>query len=97
MGSTTSSLEMYLNHQVRTHVPNGKSSRSSTSSPPQHGLPQTVSSVDNQLKSAGLAVDLNDKGKLDSHLSASFFTCNLHNSFTQLVTRIDEKIMTQNR
>ncbi|KAF5452773.1 hypothetical protein F2P56_027740 [Juglans regia] len=66
MGSTNSSLEMYLNHQVRTHAPNGKSSRSSTSSPPQHGLPQTlVSSVDNQLKSAGLAVDLNDKDVQD--------------------------------
>ncbi|XP_059448702.1 protein TIFY 4B-like isoform X2 [Corylus avellana] len=61
-GLITSSLETYLNHQVRTHTPNGKSSRSNTSSPPQHGLPQAMSSsVDNQLKSAGLAVDLNDK------------------------------------
>ncbi|XP_062169168.1 protein TIFY 4A-like isoform X2 [Alnus glutinosa] len=61
MGSMTG-LETYLNHQVRTHTPNGKSSRSNTSSPPQHGLPQALSSsVDNQLKSAALAVDLNDK------------------------------------
>jgi len=56
------SLETYLNHQVRTQTPNGISSRSNTSSPPQHGLRQALSSsVDNQLKSAGLAVDLNDK------------------------------------
>ncbi|KAF5466077.1 hypothetical protein F2P56_016034 [Juglans regia] len=58
--SVTSSLEMVLNHQVRTHASNGKSGQSGTRSPPQHGTLQ-VSSVNNQLKSAGLAVDLNDK------------------------------------
>lgn len=61
-GLPSSSLEMYLNHQVRTNTPNGNSSRSSTSSPPQHGLPPALSnSSNNQPKSAGLAVDLNDK------------------------------------
>ncbi|XP_041008283.1 protein TIFY 4B-like isoform X2 [Juglans microcarpa x Juglans regia] len=60
--STTSSLEMALNHHVRTHASNGKSGQSGTRSPPQHGpLQVLVSSVNNQLKSAGLAVDLNDK------------------------------------
>ena len=64
-GLPSSSLEMYLNHQVRTNTANGNSSRSSTSSPPQHGLPPALSnSSNNQPKSAGLAVDLNDKGKL---------------------------------
>nr|POE50562.1 protein tify 4a [Quercus suber] len=61
-GLPSSSLEMYLNPQARTNTPNGNSSRSSTGSPPQHGLPPALSnSSNNQPKSAGLAVDLNDK------------------------------------
>lgn len=93
MGVMTS-LETYLNHQVRTQTPNGISSRSNTSSPPQHGLPQALSSsVDNQLKSAGLAVDLNDKGKLHSSFSACFMTCNRHNLFTELLELMNQKIM----
>lgn len=84
-------LETYLNHQVRTHTPNGKSSRSNTSSPPQHGLPQALSSsVDNQLKNAGLAVDLNDKGKLHISFSACMMTCNRHNLFTELLELINK-------
>ncbi|KAG2728173.1 hypothetical protein I3760_01G192800 [Carya illinoinensis] len=67
--STTSSLEMVLNYQVRTHASNGKSGQSGTRSPPQHGpLQVLVSSVNNQLKSAGIAIDLNDKDGPDSRL-----------------------------
>ncbi|XWS13711.1 hypothetical protein CRYUN_Cryun36dG0061400 [Craigia yunnanensis] len=62
VGQTSSSLEMYLNHQVRTHNSNGQSSRSSPSSPPQSGLPHSFcSSADNQAKLVNLSVDLNDE------------------------------------
>ncbi|XP_021290190.1 protein TIFY 4B-like isoform X3 [Herrania umbratica] len=61
-GQASSSLEMYLNHQIRTHNSNGQSSRSSTSSPPQSGLPHAFcSSADNQAKLVNLSVDLNDE------------------------------------
>ncbi|XVF38286.1 hypothetical protein REPUB_Repub20aG0087700 [Reevesia pubescens] len=61
-GQTSSSLEMYLNQQLRTHKSNGQSSRSSTNSPPQSGLPhEFCSSADNQAKLANLSVDLNDE------------------------------------
>ncbi|KAH0994065.1 hypothetical protein GBA52_005548 [Prunus armeniaca] len=58
---SSSSLEVFLNHQLRTHTSNGNSSQSGTSSPPQPGLLQTA---DNQPKSLCLPVDLNDKGGL---------------------------------
>lgn len=78
--STTSSLEMVLNYQVKTHASNGKSGQSGTRSPPQHGpLQVLVSSVNNQLKSAGIAIDLNDKGKLNGSFSAFFMTCYMFN------------------
>ncbi|KAF3456937.1 hypothetical protein FNV43_RR01591 [Rhamnella rubrinervis] len=55
------SLEVYLNHQVKTHTSNGNSSRSSTSSPPQPGLPQALcSTADNQPRIACIPVDLNE-------------------------------------
>ncbi|OMO85586.1 Tify [Corchorus olitorius] len=61
-GQTSSGLEMYLNHQIRNHNSNGQSSRSSTGSPPQSGLPNAFcSSADNQGKPANLSVDLNDE------------------------------------
>ncbi|XVF66618.1 hypothetical protein PTKIN_Ptkin10aG0051400 [Pterospermum kingtungense] len=61
-GQISSTLEMYLNQQIRTHNSNGQSSRSSTSSPPQSGLPHAFcSSSDNQAKLANLSVDLNDE------------------------------------
>ncbi|CAJ1977161.1 unnamed protein product [Sphenostylis stenocarpa] len=60
-GITSSNFEMYLNLPVRVPAPNGNSSRSSTSSPPQPRLPLVSSgSADNQLKVA-LPIDLNDK------------------------------------
>ncbi|XP_010259139.1 PREDICTED: protein TIFY 4B-like isoform X2 [Nelumbo nucifera] len=62
IGGSSSSLEMYLNHQVRSQTPNGQSSRSDTSSPPQPRLPQTptqCSPVENQAQNVGLSVDLN--------------------------------------
>ncbi|XWS39270.1 hypothetical protein CRYUN_Cryun18bG0036700 [Craigia yunnanensis] len=61
-GQNSSSLEMYLNHQIRIPNSNGQSSRSSTSSPPQSGLPHAFcSSSNNQAKLANLSVDLNDE------------------------------------
>lgn len=78
--SMTSSLEMVLDHQVSTHASNGKSSLRSTRSPPQHvPLQALVCSVDNQLKRAGLAVDLNDKGKLNGSFSTSLMICYIFN------------------
>ncbi|KAK7280075.1 hypothetical protein RJT34_25137 [Clitoria ternatea] len=60
-GITSSNFEMYLNLPVKVHAPNGNSSRSSTSSPPQPRLPLVSSgSADNQLK-VSLPIDLNDK------------------------------------
>ncbi|KAJ0035367.1 hypothetical protein Pint_24745 [Pistacia integerrima] len=65
-GPTPSNLEMYLNHQVRTQASNGQPSHSNTSSPPQPGLPNTLSSsADNQAKVATLSVDLNNEGSLE--------------------------------
>ncbi|XP_062108296.1 protein TIFY 4B-like [Humulus lupulus] len=64
--TNSSSLEVYLNHQVRTHISNGNSSRSSTSSPTQPGLSQALcSTMDNQPKITCLPVDLNEKHNLD--------------------------------
>ncbi|KAK9287718.1 hypothetical protein L1049_016157 [Liquidambar formosana] len=63
IGPPSSSLEIYLNHQMRTQTLNGQSSRSSTSSPPQPGLPHILcSSSDSQAKNASFSVDLNNKG-----------------------------------
>ncbi|KAF4352869.1 hypothetical protein F8388_002059 [Cannabis sativa] len=63
--SNSSSLEVYLNHQVKTHMSNGNSSRSSTSSPTQPGFPQALcSTMDNQSKITCLPVDLNENRKL---------------------------------
>ncbi|XP_048428210.1 protein TIFY 4B isoform X2 [Pyrus x bretschneideri] len=60
IGSNTS-LEVYLNRQLRTHTSNGNSSQYGTSSPPQPGLLQTA---ENQPKFRCLPVDLNEKGCL---------------------------------
>ncbi|KAI4345687.1 hypothetical protein L6164_012787 [Bauhinia variegata] len=58
---TSPNLEMYLTDQMKAHTPNGNSSRSSTSSPPQPRLTQVSGgSSDNQLKIA-LPLDLNNK------------------------------------
>ncbi|XP_020534154.1 protein TIFY 4B isoform X2 [Jatropha curcas] len=58
---STSNLEAYLNHHVRTHTSNGQSTRSSTSSPPQPGFPHTLcGSADDQPKIASFSVDLNE-------------------------------------
>ncbi|KAM5552819.1 hypothetical protein ABKV19_025169 [Rosa sericea] len=62
MGST-SSLEVYLNHQLRRHTSNGNSSRSSTSSPPQQ--PGLLQAADNQPKIRCLPVDLNENDILE--------------------------------
>ncbi|GLT99556.1 hypothetical protein SLE2022_169900 [Rubroshorea leprosula] len=60
-GQTTSTLGIYLNHQVRMLNSNGQSSRSSTSSPPQPGLPRTFCTSEDQSKVANLSVNLNDE------------------------------------
>ncbi|KAL5542022.1 hypothetical protein UlMin_009732 [Ulmus minor] len=66
VGIAPSSLEVYLNQQVKTHISNGNSSRSSTSSPTQPGPPQAPCSVvDNQPKIACLPVDLNEKYNME--------------------------------
>ncbi|XP_058001091.1 protein TIFY 4B isoform X2 [Hevea brasiliensis] len=60
-GPTSSSLEVYLNHHVKMQYANGQSTRSSTSSPPQPGVPPTLcSSAEDQSKIAGFSVDLNE-------------------------------------
>ncbi|RVW55834.1 Protein TIFY 4A [Vitis vinifera] len=65
IGLPSGSLEMYVNHQARTQPSNGQSSRSGTSSPPQHGLSHTLcSSADNHTKNFTPFVDLNSK---DAH------------------------------
>ncbi|GMN46772.1 hypothetical protein TIFTF001_015946 [Ficus carica] len=65
-GFNSSSLEAYFNHPVKTHISNGNSSQSCTSSPTQPGLSQTLcSTVDNQPKIPCLPVDLNEKHNLD--------------------------------
>ncbi|KAL4386252.1 hypothetical protein GQ457_09G019910 [Hibiscus cannabinus] len=61
-GQTSSSLEMYLGHQIGTHYTNGQSSRSGTSSPPQSSVPHAFcSSADTQAKLVNLSVNLNDE------------------------------------
>lgn len=67
-GSSSSSLEMYINQQVRTQSSNGQLSRSGTSSPTQPKPPHTptrCSSVENLPKNLCLSVDLNDDGPED--------------------------------
>ncbi|XP_044499697.1 protein TIFY 4A-like isoform X2 [Mangifera indica] len=65
-GPTPPNIEMYLKHPVGTHASNGHSSHGDTSSPPQPGLPNTLSSsADNQARVATLNVDLNNEGSLD--------------------------------
>ncbi|KAG8636741.1 protein TIFY 4B isoform X2 [Manihot esculenta] len=60
-GPTSSSLEFYVNHHVRTHTSNGQLARSSTSSPPLPGMPHALcSSADDQPKIASFSVDLNE-------------------------------------
>ncbi|KAF8392325.1 hypothetical protein HHK36_022667 [Tetracentron sinense] len=69
-GSSSSRLQMYLNHQVRSQTPNEQSSQSGTCSPPQPRPPHTptrCSSVENQTNNVNFSVDLNKKGKLQSH------------------------------
>lgn len=63
MGSTSSRLEVYLNHQLRRHASNGNSSRSSTSSPPQQ--PGLLQAADNHPKIRCLPVDLNENDILE--------------------------------
>ncbi|KAL6194923.1 hypothetical protein ACLB2K_035998 [Fragaria x ananassa] len=57
----TSTLEVYLNQQLRRHPSNGDSSRSSTGSPPQQ--PGLLQVADNQIRC--LPVDLNENEILD--------------------------------
>ena len=83
IGQASSSFEMYLNHQARTQALNGQSSRSGTSSPPQHGLSHILcSSADNHIKNSTPFVDLNRKGELkipDLYAHNSTLTTLLHN------------------
>ncbi|KAL5782686.1 hypothetical protein ACOSP7_007715 [Xanthoceras sorbifolium] len=61
-GPTSSSLEVYLSHQVKTHASNGQPNQNNRSSPTQPGLPHNLcSSADNQAKVACLSVDLNNE------------------------------------
>ncbi|KAJ7979985.1 protein TIFY 4B-like isoform X1 [Quillaja saponaria] len=60
-GTTSPSLEIYLNHQVKAHASNGNSSRSSTNSPPQPRLAQGSGSQGGDQLKIALSVDLNDK------------------------------------
>lgn len=59
----TSTLEVYLNQQLRRHPSNGDSSRSSTGSPPQQ--PGLLQVADNQIRC--LPVDLNENGKSNKY------------------------------
>ncbi|XP_065863240.1 protein TIFY 4B isoform X1 [Euphorbia lathyris] len=60
VGPTSSSLEVYFNHNVRTHTSNEQPTRSSTSSPPHPVAPHTSStSADDQMK-ISFSVDLNE-------------------------------------
>ncbi|KAK2647092.1 hypothetical protein Ddye_022287 [Dipteronia dyeriana] len=61
-GPTSSSLEVYLSHQVKTHASNGQPNQSNRCSPTQPGLPHiSSSSTDNQANVASLSVDLNNE------------------------------------
>ncbi|KAK9146593.1 hypothetical protein Sjap_006496 [Stephania japonica] len=65
VGTSCSSLEMYLNHQNRGQNLNEQSSRSSTSSPTQPRQLHATSNdnlIDDRAKTIGLSVDLNDNG-----------------------------------
>nr|AKN91646.1 BIG SEEDS 3 [Manihot esculenta] len=60
-GPTSSSLEVYLNHHVRMHTSSEQTTRSSTSSPSQPGVPPTLcSSAEDQSKISCFSVDLNE-------------------------------------
>ncbi|XP_070666811.1 protein TIFY 4B-like isoform X11 [Malus domestica] len=61
IGSNTS-LEVYLNRQLRTHTSNGNSSQYGTSSPPQ---PELLQTAENQPRFRCLPVDLNEKDILE--------------------------------
>ncbi|OVA05394.1 Tify [Macleaya cordata] len=63
IGGSSSSLEMYLNHQMRGQNPNEQSSHSGTCSPPQPRPPRTparCNSFENQPNIIDLSFDLND-------------------------------------
>lgn len=65
MAVSSSSLEVYIDQQMRTHTSNCNSSRSDANSPPDPGLPQAFScTAHNQSRVASLPVDLNEKSKL---------------------------------
>ncbi|XP_048497329.1 protein TIFY 4B isoform X3 [Beta vulgaris subsp. vulgaris] len=65
IGSSPSGLEMYLNHQTRTPVINGQTTRNNTSPRSQLGIPcSSYGLVNKDQKNHGLSVDLNDKGHL---------------------------------
>ncbi|XP_021732957.1 protein TIFY 4B-like isoform X1 [Chenopodium quinoa] len=60
--SSPSGLEMYLNHQMRTSVINGQTTRNNTSPRSQLGIPcSSYGLADKYQKNHGLSVDLNDK------------------------------------
>ncbi|XP_058105372.1 protein TIFY 4B-like isoform X2 [Magnolia sinica] len=66
-GSSSSSLEVYVNQQLRGGQTSNGQSRSGTCSPTQPRPPHTparCSSVENQAKNICLSVDLNDDGKV---------------------------------
>uniref|UniRef100_A0A803M6K7 Protein TIFY n=1 Tax=Chenopodium quinoa TaxID=63459 RepID=A0A803M6K7_CHEQI len=63
--SSPSGLEMYLNHQMRTSVINGQTTRNNTSPRSQLGIPcSSYGLADKYQKNHGLSVDLNDKGEV---------------------------------
>ncbi|KAF9618586.1 hypothetical protein IFM89_002281 [Coptis chinensis] len=67
----STSLEMYLNHQVRDQYPNEQSSQSRACSPPHPRPPHTPTrsnSVENQAKNFVFPIDLNENGKLQIYL-----------------------------
>lgn len=99
-GPTPSSLEMYWNHQVRTHASNGQPGLSSTSSPPQPGLPNTYSgSADNQAKVATPSVDVNNKVSLENSLPGCLWlrhtqlACDIQLLTGRLIIALDKLIL----
>ncbi|CAO2833726.1 unnamed protein product [Amaranthus hypochondriacus] len=62
IGSSPSSLEMYLKHQMRSPASNGQTTRNNTCLITQLGIPcSSYGLVDKEHKNLGLSVDLNDK------------------------------------
>lgn len=86
----TSTLEVYLNQQLRRHPSNGDSSRSSTGSPPQQ--PGLLQVADNQIRC--LPVDLNENGKSNKYFCLRIvkFLVSPTNKKIQFYLRLDVTI-----